>query len=82
MKPIEPCEPIELCEPIEPYEPMCVGSQSSHQLCLFHCFLVSLLHVYIDPLPAFIEGASNCSLYSLIHTLTKSRRSLSDYQSS
>ena len=67
-------------EPIEPYEPMCVGSHSSHWLCWFHCLLVLLPYVYIDPLPASIEGASNCSLYSLIHTLTKSRRSLSDYQ--
>ena len=67
-------------EPIEPYEPMCVGSQSSHQLCLFHCFLVSLLHVYIDPLPAFIEGASNCSLFCQYIYIGKSRRSLSASQ--
>ena len=66
--------------PIEPYEPIYVGSQSSHQLCLFQCFLVSLLHIYIDRLPAFIEGVSNCSLYSLIHTLTKLRRAQSTSQ--
>ena len=59
--------PIELYEPIEPYKPIGVGNQ----LYLFHCFLVSLLHVYIDLLSAFIEEASNCSLYLSIHLYTK-----------
>ena len=63
-------------EPIELDEPMCVGSQSSHQLCLFHCFLVSLLYVYIDLLPAFIEGASNCSLFCQYIYIGKLYRSI------